>query len=94
MSYRIQDEYKHPYLAIALTTVSAMAASVGGAFVVFFWPPSSSLLGLLLAFSAGIMLYVGFLEIDERKISYMDIMVHAQMDLSMGEANIWVEIGL
>ena len=40
------------------------------------------------------MLYVGFLEIDERKISYMDIMVHAQMDLSMGEANIWVEIGL
>ena len=79
MSYRIQDEYKHPYLAIALTTVSAMAASVGGAFVVFFWPPSSTL---------------GFLEIDERKISYMDIMVHAQMDLSMGEANIWVEIGL
>ena len=48
----------------------------------------------MLAFSAGIMLYVGFLEIDERKISYMDIMVHAQMDLSMGEANIWVEIGL
>ncbi|KNB44139.1 zinc transporter [Blastocystis sp. subtype 4] len=94
VSLEIQDEYKHPYLAIALTTVSAMAASVGGAFVVFFWPPSSTLLGLMLAFSAGIMLYVGFLEIDERKISYMDIMVHAQMDLSMGEANIWMFIGM
>ena len=36
-----------------------MAATVGGAFVVFAYPLSSTLLGLMLAFSAGIMLYVG-----------------------------------
>ncbi|KAK8807920.1 hypothetical protein WA588_006408, partial [Blastocystis sp. NMH] len=80
----VADEFKHPYLAVALTTVSAMAATVGGAFVVFAYPPSSTLLGLMLAFSAGIMLY----------ISYMDIMVHAQLDLSMGEANCWMFVGM
>ena len=60
---RIADEYKHPILAIILTTVSAMAATLGGAIVVFATPPSSTLLGVMLAFSAGIMLYVGWISV-------------------------------
>ena len=55
---RIAAEYKHPVLAVILTTVSAMAATFGGAIVVFATPPSSTLLGVMLAFSAGIMIYV------------------------------------
>ena len=56
----IPDEYKHPYLAVFLTTISALAATVGGAFVVFVYPPSSTSLSFMLSFSAGIMLYVVF----------------------------------
>ena len=56
--HRIRDEDKHPFLAVVLTTISAMAASVGGAVVVFCYKPSPTALGVLLAFSAGIMLYV------------------------------------
>lgn len=54
----IREEDKHPYLAIFLTTVSALSATVGGAFVVFCYTPSNNLLGWMLGFSAGIMLYV------------------------------------
>ena len=57
---RIREEDKHPYLAIFLTTVSAFAATLGGAFVVFCYTPSPTVLGSLLGFSAGIMLYVYF----------------------------------
>ena len=38
--HRIRDEDKHPFLAVVLTTISAMAASVGGAVVVFCYKPS------------------------------------------------------
>ena len=54
----IPDEYKHPYLAVFLTTISALAATLGGAFVVFVYPPSPKVLGFMLSFSAGIMIYV------------------------------------
>ena len=57
-SSTIPEEFKHPYLAVFLTTVSALAATLGGAFVVFVYPPSPKLLGFMLSFSAGIMLYV------------------------------------
>ena len=57
-SSAIPEESKHPYLAVFLTTVSALAATLGGAFVVFVYPPSPKILGFMLSFSAGIMLYV------------------------------------
>ena len=57
-SSAIPEEFKHPYLAVFLTTVSALAATLGGAFVVFVYPPSPKILGFMLSFSAGIMLYV------------------------------------
>ena len=57
-SSAIPEEFKHPYLAVFLTTVSAHAATLGGAFVVFVYPPSPKILGFMLSFSAGIMLYV------------------------------------
>ena len=85
-----------------MTTVSALAANIGIAFliptnssiaylfgwlggliVLFIGVPSQRLLGHLLSFSTGVMLY----------ISYMDLMIHAQVELGDNgffEANIYV----
>lgn len=92
---RFNKDEIHPYLAIFLTTVSALAAnigiafliptnsSIGGLIVLFIGVPSQRLLGHLLSFSTGVMLY----------ISYMDLMIHAQVELGDNgffEANIYV----
>ena len=65
---------KHPLTAIALTTLSGGAAVFGGLLVVSGGAPSPRVLGHLLSFAAGIMLY----------ISYADLLPHAVS--SLGEA--------
>lgn len=61
---------------MSLTFLSGMAATVGGLFVVLLGQPSPALLGHLLSFAAGIMLY----------ISYGDLLPHAIADLDAGAA--------
>ena len=64
----------HPWTAVTLTTLSGMSAAVGGLIVVCAGAPSPRVLGHLLSFAAGIMLY----------ISYGDLLPHAIADLSAG----------
>ena len=87
----LSDSEKHPVTAILLTTLSGMAATVGGAIVVIGGAPSPALLGHLLSFAAGIMLY----------ISYADLLPHAMMELGDGDelaafwqANVWMFVGM
>jgi hypothetical protein len=83
----LRDEEKNITQAVLLTVVSGMAAMVGGIIVVFIGTPSPFLLGHMLSFAAGIMIY----------ISFCDLLVHAQAHL--GEdgylyANLWMFFGM
>lgn len=73
MNQPLKEEEKHPGTAIALTCISSGAAVIGGVLVVLIGSPSRVLMGHMLSFAAGIMLY----------ISYADLLPHAVSGLSV-----------
>lgn len=67
-----------------LTTISGLAATLGGLIVISFGVPSDRSLGHLLSFASGIMLYV----------SYGDLLPHASGGIGFYWANIWMFGGM
>lgn len=72
----LREDEKHPATAILLTFGSGMSALLGGIIVIMLGQPSNTLLGHLLSFASGIMLY----------ISYADLLPHAIADMSDDDA--------
>ena len=71
--------------ATTLSIISGLAATLGGVIVITIGVPSQRLLGHLLSFSAGVMLY----------ISYADLLVHSASSSSSSNAStLWVSRGL
>ena len=68
--------------AVVLTTLAGLAACLGGAIIVFFGVPSDAVLGHLLSFAAGIMLYV----------SYGDLLSHASGPPPEGIGFFWANV--
>lgn len=62
-----EGEPQYVWTAVSLSIISGMAATVGGLVVIWGGVPSKSVLGHLLSFSAGVMMY----------ISYADLLAHA-----------------
>lgn len=62
-----EGEPQYVWTAVSLSIVSGMAATVGGLVVIWGGVPSKPVLGHLLSFSAGVMMY----------ISYADLLAHA-----------------
>jgi zinc transporter ZupT len=68
----LSEDEKHPATAIILTTISGLASTLGGLLVVCMGAPSEGVMGHMLSFAAGIMLY----------ISYADLLPHAIGDMA------------
>jgi zinc transporter, ZIP family len=71
-------------LALSVTFLSGMATSLGGALVLFQAEPKSHLLGWMLAFAAGVMMY----------ISFVDLLPHAIEAVGFYTANISMFVGM
>eukprot|EP01138_Halocafeteria_seosinensis_P010835 gb/GECG01011066.1/.p1 GENE.gb/GECG01011066.1/~~gb/GECG01011066.1/.p1 ORF type:complete len:479 (+),score=43.58 gb/GECG01011066.1/:1-1437(+) len=69
---------QHPLTAILLTLFSGLAATLGGICVVTFGIPSPSVLGHMLSFASGIMMY----------ISFGDLLKHSEADIGPLQANL------
>ena len=82
---------KYPATAIALTFFSGLAATLGGIMVVTFGIPSPAVLGHMLSFASGIMMYISFgdlLKHSEMAVGSM----HANLAVSSPENNFFEEI--
>jgi hypothetical protein len=77
-------ETQYVWTAVTLSILSGMAATLGGVIVVMIGMPSKPVLGHLLSFSAGVMLF----------ISYADLLVHsaAAETTSNAQAVTWVSL--
>ena len=53
----------HRYLALVLTTLSGVATGIGGLAILWSGEPSFIKLGHMLSFSAGVMMYISFVDL-------------------------------
>jgi len=70
--------------ALLATLVSGLSTGIGGVMILFFGKPSNALLGHMLSFSSGVMLY----------ISFMDLLYESIIRLGFFTANIWFFVGM
>jgi ZIP family zinc transporter len=54
---------QHIWLAISLTIVAGLSTGIGGLLIFFFRKTNTKLLSVVLGFSAGVMIYVSFVEL-------------------------------
>ncbi|KAA0159483.1 hypothetical protein FNF28_05840 [Cafeteria roenbergensis] len=78
-----EGEPQYVWTAVSLSIVSGMAATVGGLVVIWGGVPSKPVLGHLLSFSAGVMMY----------ISYADLLAHASQGSGTAAAA-WMFVGM
>ncbi|KYQ94359.1 zinc/iron permease [Tieghemostelium lacteum] len=71
-------------LALSMTLISGLSTAIGGFYVLFMKKPSFGLLGHMLSFSSGVMLY----------ISFMDLLPESVEEIGFLQANIWFFIGM
>jgi len=67
------------YLALGMTCFAGLATLLGGCIVLFYGSPSEKKLGHMLGFSAGVMLY----------ISFMDLIPESIEEVGYLHANLW-----
>jgi ZIP family zinc transporter len=70
--------------ALIATAISGLSTGVGGLIIMFFGKPSDSTLGHMLSLSAGVMLY----------ISFMDLLTESVIRIGFIMANIWFFAGM
>ncbi|MDD2234292.1 MAG: zinc transporter ZupT [Desulfitobacteriaceae bacterium] len=56
-------DYLHVWLALGLTIFAGFGTGIGGLLILFFRKPNPKLLSVVLGFSAGVMIYVSFVEL-------------------------------
>jgi len=70
--------------ALLACAVSGMSTGIGGLFILFYGKPDYTKLGHMLSFSAGVMLY----------ISFMDLLIESINSIGIVHANIWFFAGM
>jgi ZIP family zinc transporter len=70
--------------AFLMATISGLSTGVGGILVLIYGQPNHTKLGHLLSFSAGVMLY----------ISFMDLLPEANEEIGFAKANFWFFVGM
>jgi len=70
--------------ALLATCISGLSTGIGGLLVVFFGKPSNTKLGHMLSFSAGVMIY----------ISFMDLLTESIIRIGFLAGNFWFFMGM
>lgn len=65
----------HKFLALILTTLSGVATGIGGLVILWAGEPSFTKLGHMLSFSAGVMIYISFVDLLFKSISSLGFTV-------------------
>jgi len=74
-----EEEHNNSVPAMMMCLLSGLSTGVGGLFILFYGKPSATKLGHMLSFSAGVMVY----------ISFMDLLRECVIRIGFFAANIW-----
>eukprot|EP01132_Coremiostelium_polycephalum_P000651 gene651-806_t len=70
--------------AMVMCLLSGLSTAIGGVFILFLKNPSLSILGHMLSFSSGVMIY----------ISFMDLLPESIQEIGFLNANLWFFMGM
>lgn len=77
----------HKFLALILTTLSGVATGIGGLVILWAGEPSFTKLGHMLSFSAGVMIYISFVDLLFKSISSLGFTVaNAAVNYSINQS--------